>query len=76
MARVKAKELSNILGALLGGYVGIIGAAYGNGVLGQMPTGVLLYLSWAFLFSAQQLEREYNARLAQGISPWSFAVKD
>ena len=76
MARVKAKELSNVLGALLGGYVGIIGAAYGNGVLGQMPTGVLLYLSWVFLFSAQQLEREYNARLALGVSPWSFAVKD
>ncbi len=76
MARVKIKELSNVLGALLGGYLGIIGAAYGNGVLGQMPTGVLLYISWAFMFSAQQLEREYNARLAQGISPWSFAPRD
>ncbi len=76
MARVKNKELSNILGALLGGYIGIMGASYGNGVLGQMPTGVLIYLSWVFLFSAQQLEREYNARLAQGVSPWSFKVKD
>jgi hypothetical protein len=76
MARVKNKELGNILGALLGGYLGIIGAAYGNGVLGQMPTGVLLYLSWVFLFSAQQLEREYNARLAQGISPWSLSTRD
>ncbi len=76
MARVKNKELGNVLGALLGGYLGIIGAAYGNGVLGQMPTGVLLYLSWVFLFSAQQLEREYNARLAQGISPWSLKTRD
>jgi len=76
MTKVKTKELSNILGALLGGYVGIIGAAYGNGVLGQMPTGILLYISWVFLFSAQQLEREYNGRLSQGVSPWSFAVKD
>jgi hypothetical protein len=76
MARVKNKELGNVLGALLGGYLGIIGAAYGNGVLGQMPTGVLLYLSWVFLFSAQQLEREYNARLKQGISPWSFEPRD
>ena len=76
MARVKNKELGNVLGALLGGYLGIIGAAYGNGVLGQMPTDVLLYLSWVFLFSAQQLEREYNARLAQGISPWSLKTRD
>ena len=76
MAKVKAKELSNILGALLGGFVGIMGAAYGNGVLGQMPTGVLLYLSWTFMFSAQQLQREYDARVTQGLSPWSLKPKD
>jgi len=76
MAKVKSKELSNILGALLGGYFGIIGAAYGNGVLGQMPTGVLLYLSWTFMFSAQQLQREYDKRIAQGISPWSLKPRD
>lgn len=76
MAKVKAKELSNILGALLGGFVGIMGAAYGNGVLGQMPTGILLYLSWTFMFSAQQLQREYDERIAQGLSPWSLKPKD
>jgi len=76
LARIHIKELSNVLGALLGGFAGIIGAAYGNGVLGQMPTGILLYLSWVFIFSGQQLEREYNARLSQGISPWSFKPRD
>jgi len=76
MFRIHNKELSNVLGALLGGFAGIMGAAYGNGVLGQMPTGVLLYLSWVFIFSGQQLEREYAARLKQGISPWSFKPRD
>ncbi len=76
MARVKSKELSGVLGALLGGYAGIFGAAYGNGVLGQMPTGILLYLSWSFIFAAQQLDREYVARIAQGISPWSLKPRD
>jgi len=76
MARMRNKELSNILGALLGGFAGIIGAAYGNGVLGQMPTGILVYISWVFIFSGQQLEREYEVRLAQGISPWSFKPRD
>ena len=76
MAKVKSKELGNVLGALLGGYVGIIGSAYGNGVLGQMPTGVLIYLSWTFMFSAQQLQREYDARIARGISPWSLKSFD
>ncbi len=76
MARVKSKELSGILGALLGGYAGIFGAAYGNGVLGQMPTGILLYLSWAFIFASQQLDREYVDRIAQGVSPWTLKPRD
>ncbi len=76
MVRIKSKELSGILGALLGGYAGIFGAAYGNGVLGQMPTGILLYLSWAFIFAGQQLDREYVARIAQHISPWSLKPRD
>jgi len=76
MVRVKSKELSGVLGALLGGFAGIFGAAYGNGVLGQMPTGVLLYLSWAFIFAGQQLDREYIARIKEGISPWSLKPRD
>lgn len=76
MAKVKSKELGNILGALLGGFVGIMGAAYGNGVLGQMPTGILLYLSWAFLFSAQALQREYDSRIARGVPAWSLKSFD
>lgn len=76
MAKVKSKELGNILGALLGGYVGIMGAAYGNGVLGQMPTGILLYLSWVFLFQAQALQREYDSRIARGLPAWSLKSFD
>lgn len=71
MAKVKSKELGNVLGALLGGYVGIIGAAYGNGVLGQMPTGILLYLSWVFLFNAQALQREVDYRIEKKLPIWS-----
>lgn len=76
MAKVKSKELGNVLGALLGGFVGIMGAAYGNGVLGQMPTGILLYLSWIFLFSAQALQREYDSRIARGLPAWSVKSFD
>ena len=76
MAKVKSKELGNVLGALLGGYVGIMGAAYGNGVLGQMPTGVLLYLSWVFLFEAQALQRECDWRITKGYPIWSLKSYD
>ncbi|MBU2555269.1 MAG: O-antigen ligase domain-containing protein, partial [Bacteroidetes bacterium] len=58
--------------ALLAGYLGIMGASYGNGVLGQMPTGALVYLSWAFIFMGQQLDREYSALEQKGLNPRSF----
>lgn len=73
---VKNPELSGIIGALLAGFAGIVGASYGNGVMGQMPTGVITYLSWAFIFLSPQLDREYTDLIARGINPWSLKVKD
>ncbi len=72
MIRVKNPEVVGTLGALLAGYLGIMGASYGNGVLGQMPTGALVYLSWAFIFMGQQLDREYSALEQKGLNPRSF----
>ncbi len=72
MFRVKSKELAGILGALIAGFAGIMGASYGNGVLGQMPTGALVYLSWSFVFMAQQLDREYMYLTSMGKNPWSI----
>lgn len=75
MFRLKEPELRGIMSALMAGFTGIMGASYGNGVLGQMPTGVLLYLSWAFIFMSQQLEREYIYLIARKLSPWSIKNK-
>lgn len=44
--------------ALVSGMFGIMAASYGNGVLGQMPTGIILYSSMAFLFLARHFEIE------------------
>lgn len=60
------------MGALIAGYAGIMGASYGNGILGQMPTGALIYLSWGFIFMGQQLDREYSYLLSEGKSPLSI----
>lgn len=76
MVRVKNTELAGILGALIAGYAGIMGASYGNGVLGQMPTGALVYFSWAFIFMAQQFDREYSYLISVGKSPGSLLIKD
>jgi hypothetical protein len=73
---VKNEELSGVLGALLAGFAGIMGASYGNGVLGQMPTGILTYLSWAFVFMGPQLDREYSYLISKGLDPWSLSTKD
>jgi len=67
--------LAGILGALHAGFAGIMGASYGNGVLGQIPTGPIVYLSWAFVFMAQQLDREYDYLKLKDIIPTSLFTK-
>jgi len=76
MVRVKNTELHGILGALIAGYAGVMGASYGNGVLGQMPTGALVYLSWAFIFMAQQFDREFSYLISIDKSPRSLFIRD
>ncbi|MDO8898240.1 MAG: O-antigen ligase family protein, partial [Bacteroidales bacterium] len=71
MFRLKEPELRGVVSALMAGFTGIMGASYGNGVLGQMPTGILIYLSWVVIFVSQQLEREYVYLSSRGLNPWS-----
>lgn len=58
MFKIKDKELKAKMTALACGIFGIMGASYGNGVLGQMPTGILIYSSMAFLFMAPKFDKE------------------
>ncbi len=58
MAKLKNTELIFRLTALLSGMFGIIVASYGNGLLGQMPNGVIIYLSMSFIFMARKWEKE------------------
>ncbi|WP_297087551.1 O-antigen ligase family protein [uncultured Draconibacterium sp.] len=58
MFKLKDEEIKAKMSALVCGIFGIMGASYGNGVLGQMPTGILIYSSMAFLFMAQKLDKE------------------
>jgi len=56
--KLKDPEINQIMIALVSGYAGILVASYGNGVLGQMPTGILIYLSWVFIYVSPKLELE------------------
>ncbi len=58
MFRIRSPEVRAQLSALVSGMFGIMVASYGNGVLGQMPTGIIMYSSMAFLFLATKYDAE------------------
>jgi hypothetical protein len=61
MFQLKNPEMCVKIGALLSGIFGIIVASYGNAVLGQFPTGLLIYASMAYVFMAPELEKQLEA---------------
>lgn len=58
MFKLRSDEVKYKLSALAAGMFGIMAASYGNGVLGQMPTGIIIYSSIAYLSMAQELDEE------------------
>lgn len=58
MFKIRNDWLKSRLIALVCGYFGIMIASYGNGVLGQMPTGIIIYMSMAFLFMGEKFDKE------------------
>ena len=57
MYRIRNPELKLKLSALAAGMFGVMIASYGNAILGQMPTNVLIYISMAVLLNASALDR-------------------
>ncbi len=55
-------NLRQIMMGLHGGMMGIYAASYGNGVLGQMPTGLLLYTSMVFIFMSPILDQSLKKK--------------
>ncbi|NAS32696.1 O-antigen ligase domain-containing protein [Flavobacteriaceae bacterium R38] len=60
MFRIKDHNLKIQITALTCGMAGIMMASYGNGVFGQMPTGILMYVGMVFMFIAPQLDKTKN----------------
>jgi acetyl-CoA carboxylase carboxyltransferase component len=59
MFKIRDPELFGILSAFICGIAGIMGASYGNGVYGQLPTGIIIYISMAFVFLGPRLDEEF-----------------
>ena len=60
--RMPESGLRQKLIAIFSGMIGIYVASYGNGILGQMPTGILMYIGWAFLFIKFDVGFPLNSR--------------
>ncbi len=65
MFRIKDRALRNILAAMLSGIFGIMVASMGNEILGQFPTGFIVYTLLAFIVMGPHLDRQ----LAEGSNP-------
>lgn len=57
MFKLKSKKNKGIAAALLSGMFGVMAASYGSGALGQMPNGIIIYISMAFVFMMQEWEK-------------------
>ncbi len=57
MFKLKDHNLKIQITAITCGMAGIMMASYGNGVFGQMPTGMLMYVTMVFMFISPQLDK-------------------
>lgn len=56
--RLRNTQLKGLITALVAGISGIVVMSYGNEVLGQIPTGAIIYMSMAFIFLSPRFDRE------------------
>ena len=61
MFQLQNNELVVKSTALLCGFFGIIVASYGNSIVGQFPTGFLIYTSMAFVCMAPSFDKRINS---------------
>lgn len=66
--RVRHPEVRGYLLALLAGIFGIIVSSYGNEILGQFPTGFIVYMCEAFIFMAPLFDQEIRHRSVVKVS--------
>lgn len=60
MFKLKTHEFKGKASALAAGIFGIIGASYGSGALGQMPNGLIVYMSMAFIYMMPMWEERFS----------------
>jgi len=62
------KALRQVTMALFSGFVGIAVASYGNQVMGQAPTGVVTFMSLAFVWLAYRWDKRLEYKLKPNVA--------
>lgn len=60
--RLRDPKLRQMLLALTAGYGGILLSSYGNEVLNQIPSSMLIYLSWAFIVQGPAFDEQLASK--------------
>lgn len=62
MLKLQSQRLKGVAMAFLSGMFGVMAASYGSGALGQMPNGIIIYMSVAFIFMMPEWEKSAQIR--------------
>ena len=62
--RIRDPVLRQKLLALTAGFGGILAASYGNEIINQMPSAIIVYVSWVFVFLGPSLDTPSSDSLA------------
>jgi hypothetical protein len=65
--RIRDPRLRQMLLALTAGYMGVLMGSYGNEVMNQMPSAMIVYMGWAFVFLGPKLD--WPAGVGAGLAP-------
>ncbi len=68
----KDKRLKVQLTALTAGAAGIVFCSYGNEVMNNMPSSMIVYVSWAFVFLGPRLDRQIQKEESNAIQSFSI----
>jgi len=63
--KLRDPDLKQKMMALTAGYFGIVVASYGNQILGQMPTGTVIYFSMVYMFLCSDWDEEIFQKQAK-----------
>jgi len=55
--QIRNPQLRQQLLALTAGFAGILVSSYGNEVMNQVPSGMIIYISWVFVFLGPELDK-------------------